>query len=775
MRKIYVILFFIFPQVLFAQTRSITGVITDVQGNVVELATVIAKDSIGKAIGGAVSDSLGRFAMNISSRSGCIMNVSCIGYKDCLLPLDYKATSLNITLQNTSNELGEVTVTAKTPLFRRDIDRLIFNAEKLNSTATNFLDVLRRTPGVVVQDDDISMINKGKIFFLMNGRELKMDSKSLVAYLGSLSSERLKQIEVMTTPPAKYSAEGNAGIINFVTKELRNNYFGGNVSNRLSIKERVYDNFNVGLQYKRERLEEYLNVEAGTGTMQTNSSNSVYYPEETWNTSKLRLKSNNYVLGTYGLDYALSGNSSIGFIASYNNMRPDADTKAKTNVYSDPQDVARTKYFETATNFDSDYNRHNENLHYTLDSIGKGGKLDVNVDYLNYRINDKAELASDYDETLSYLNKTKTNIDIFGAKADMEMSVGRTRLSYGTAYSYSKTNNQTDYDYISTDANLNDHFIYIEHIMAAYVDANWKFSDKWEAKLGIRGEYGKLIGESLTMNLCTRKRQLDLFPTMYLCYTINDRSTLSTTVSGRINRPSYVDINPFTTYTDAHTVRSGNPNLLPEKSYSWYIDYTLGNLSLSANVNWRNRVIFDYTAIDNSQKLTKIYIDNVMRKRMCSLDATYYLDKVSWLDSSVSFSLYNIHSEPMADYDLKTVDHTSVFVYMDNNIYLDQKRNLTLNLWEQYQSKEEDALGESPSRYRVDLGVKCFLLSKKLSVSLEYQNLLSSHNKYIVQSGEATYEMDSEPYRVFNLTLSYLFGKSVNIQHKKIGIDTNRL
>ena len=64
--------------------------------------------------------------------------------------------------------LGEVVVTAKTPLIRREIGRVVLNADKLNTVATNIIEVLKHTPGILVQDDDISMLNKGKIIFLLN-------------------------------------------------------------------------------------------------------------------------------------------------------------------------------------------------------------------------------------------------------------------------------------------------------------------------------------------------------------------------------------------------------------------------------------------------------------------------------------------------------------------------------------------------------------------------------------------------------------------------------
>lgn len=133
------------------------------------------------------------------------------------------------------------------------------------------------------------------------------------------------------------------------------------------------------------------------------------------------------------------------------------------------------------------------------------------------------------------------------------MPIGKTTLSFGGVYSQSKTDNQMNYEYITNNDDLNDHFVYREQILAAYADISYKLSDKLETKFGLRGEYGKLDGNSIKLNTRTRTYQFDLFPTLFLNYSWNDSHSLALSVSSRINRPSYVDINPFTTYIDTHT------------------------------------------------------------------------------------------------------------------------------------------------------------------------------------------------------------------------------
>lgn len=767
---------FINTQAICGQNIKLSGKITDTQGKAISMATLVVKDSLETTITRAYSDSTGNCSIEVMPYKALSFSVSCLGYTDYTHKFngDDKDISINVILDSAATDLAEVVVTSKTPLTHRKIDRIVFDAQKLNAVASNFMDILKQTPGIIVQDDVISMISKGKIIFLLNGRELKMDMKGLVAFLSSQPSGNLHQIEVMTTPPAKYSAEGNAGIINFVTKKIQNNYFGGYLTNQLSIKERLYDGINCSMQYKKNQLEAYISVGKGLGTMQTDSKTYIYYPLETWSTTNNKLKSNNYFLLTAGVDYGLTKNSALGAIITYNNMYPDADKKTATSISSRTGD--NSKYFETLTDFDSKYHRTSANLHYLGNNIiNKNGSINVNLDYLNYSINDHIKLQTTYDESLGYLNRPKTDINVYQGKVDLELPIGNVTLSGGAAYSQSKTDNRTNYDYITNDYDLNDHFVYREQIFATYADIRYKLSDKLETKIGLRGEYGVLDGNSLKLNSHTRNNQFDFFPTVFLNYSWNDNNSLSMSVSSRINRPSYVDINPFTTYIDSHTIQTGNPKLLPEKAYSVELGYTWRDLSLSASAMWKNRVIASHTFIDNSKKLTTITIDNIMKKQMYSLDVSYYFDKVVWFDSSISGSVYTLISKPMDGYNFENISQTSVFLYINNNIYFNRQKTLMANLWGQYQAKERDIVGESPSRDRIDFGLKYFLFGKKLSVGIEYQNMLASHTKSIIKSNDITYIYDYKPYRVLKISISYQFGKKLNVHPKKFGINTNRL
>lgn len=627
-----------------AQVDAVFGKVTDGQDNGIDMATIALLDSGNNVIAVCTSDSAGCFSVATTPLPTSLL-VSCIGYKPCKWMIDKarQQVFVNIRLEADTTLLAGVVVTSGKPIVRREIDRLTLDAERLSPTARNFLDILKHAPGVIVHEDAISMLNKGKLVFLMDGRELKMDMKTLMMYLGSLNSDNLKAIELMTAPPSKYSSEGDAGVINFVTKKMKSDYWGGSFANCISIKERVYDEASFNLQYKHGKFESYVSVGAGLGTVQTDKSSRVVYPAETWLSDIRKLKSNDYVIVTAGIDYALSGHSSLGAMLSYNNMQPSSDQISVTSIFANGGEGGKGHY-ETFTDFDCNYNRYNANLRYSRHDIGRGGSLEVNADFLDYHISDKVNLHTTHDEPLGFLRRNSPDITIWQLKADMEFTFGKALFSYGAACSKSNTDNRTDYEHMTNGCKLDDHFRYGESIFAAYADLRGKLNDKTEAKVGIRCEYGVLDGKSIKMSQQSVKHQFDLFPTLYIKYRCNDDNTLSLSVTSRINRPNYVDLNPFTTYVDAHTIQTGNPNLQPMKSYMAELGFTHKAFSISASAKRITSVMSTYTDIDEVGKMSRHTVDNVMDKSVYNLNLSYYFDCLKWLDFYVDGSVYMVSS-----------------------------------------------------------------------------------------------------------------------------------
>lgn len=174
-----------------------------------------------------------------------------------------------MTLKSSSALLDEVTVTAARPVIKRLVDRVVFDAHNtIASAGGSALDLLREVPGLQVGQNSIGIIGKGGIKVYINDRETKLSGDELIDYLRSYDASQILKVEVITTPPSKYDAAGNAGIINIRLKSRPKDYVGGTASASYSAGEK--DNYGYGgvsLNLSKGRVSSFLNGVLRRATM----------------------------------------------------------------------------------------------------------------------------------------------------------------------------------------------------------------------------------------------------------------------------------------------------------------------------------------------------------------------------------------------------------------------------------------------------------------------------------------------------------------------------
>ena len=241
---------------LAQNTNSIKGSIADKTDNKIESASVFllkAKDSA--VVKGEVTNKAGEFEFTMVPQGNYLLSVSAVGFeKYYSAPLivgaaDAVQTIPVISLSPASKAMKEVVVTTTRPLIEQKADRLVVNVESsLTATGSTALEVLEKSPGVTVdKDGNISLKGKSGVMVMVDGRQTYLSAADLANMLRSMSSNQLDQIEIMTNPPAKYDAAGNAGIINIKTK--KNKQAGSNGSLNLGYGQGMYPKFNSSFNY----------------------------------------------------------------------------------------------------------------------------------------------------------------------------------------------------------------------------------------------------------------------------------------------------------------------------------------------------------------------------------------------------------------------------------------------------------------------------------------------------------------------------------------------
>ena len=217
------------PVITFAQSV-ISGKIIDDKNYPIPFCNVILIDpSDNNNYGGGTTDDEGYFQIQtdiLGIFKVKVLNIGFEAYFSEKLNIKEDGDQFNlgeIVLNEEAFALNDVNVSAARKLpFKREIDRTVINLEdEPNTQGSSVLDILERTPGVILdrQNNSISMLGKDGVNVMINGKMTYMPTSALVQFLNGMSSDDVKSIELITTPPSKYDAEGNSGYINIELKK----------------------------------------------------------------------------------------------------------------------------------------------------------------------------------------------------------------------------------------------------------------------------------------------------------------------------------------------------------------------------------------------------------------------------------------------------------------------------------------------------------------------------------------------------------------------------
>jgi hypothetical protein len=768
-------LIFIFIGTLtFSQTFHLSGKVTDEENAPVDFAEVIlsVKDSVLKS---ELTGEDGSFTFSGLWQENYTLAIKQAGeilHTQDLLLTDNLDLG-NIRIQK-AKELQNVVVTGQKKLFERKVDRLVFNVENsIAATGGDALDALKVTPGVRVQDNQISLIGKSGISVMVDDRLVQLSGEDLANYLKSIPSDNIKSIEVITTPPAKYDAEGNSGIINIQLKKAKANSWSLDLTG--SFTQFKFARFNEGanFKYNKDKLSLYVNAFHNDGAfLYRTEGQKIYYTDKFYNSfGKRKLNYGDNISTNAGLDYDLSKKISVGFQYIYNYSTIPSAESNDTKVYS-----STDKLIQTFANSEAIDNGNSVNFHttYKIDTLGR--KIDVNVDYFDYNTKGNETFKTkEYDNFTDYIagsyasanNGSKQGITNYSAKVDVEHPLKWLRLSYGGKLAFTKNNSFVYYYDLTSgvpvfQTNKSDEFDYDESLQSLYISGNKKMG-KWETQLGFRMENTQIKGVSQTLSKTHKNDYLKIFPTFYIQYVPNDNNNFSFNYSKRISRPPFYSLNPFVRYTNPYSTSEGNPFLSPSYTHNLELSYTRKN-------NWNSSVYMSFSDdmrtqvsyISNDNINTAAKYENAYNQSIIGLSESYTFKKWKWWESSNRLSIqYNKITSLFPAY---ISDHDGFAKYFEtsNNFILNKNRTLSLSLnygiifsgyVEYYKIKNLSNLG---------FGAKALLLKKQLSLSLYASDIFKTHKIKVVSyfSGIKTEFLNYEFRQSIRFSVRYSFGNN---------------
>ena len=684
--------------------------------------------------------------------------------------------------------LSGVNVVAKKPMFEMKADKLVVNVEASATNAgASALEVLEKSPGITIdKDGNISLKGKQGVVVYLDGKPSYLSGTDLANMLKGMNSSQLDQIEIMTTPPAKYDAAGNGGVINIKSKKLKSRGFNGNIN--LGYGQGVYhkNNETVNLNYKNDKFNLYgsLNnnyksdfqdfyddrsVYGANSALQSNFKEFAFIPfTQSSNSVKL------------GLDYDFSKrtSASIGFNGRYTDL--SFLTDVKNTIYDGKNNFLMTSQGNNYTYPKLTSNTFSANIRHQFDSTGS--EINVDGSYVKFADLPTEKFFSQFldannnptAKTDSLYATLPNGFDIYAVKADFTKPFSKSIvLESGFKFSEVKSDNNSQFDSVvngqtKLDVNRSNHFKYDETIYAGYINLNFPLSKSFKVQSGLRYEKTTGFGKSITNGSVISKSYAQLFPTLYLSYDLNKSNSFSFSYGRRINRPRYRDLNPYIFIVEKYSQEKGNPLLDPEFSHNIELSHVFkGNLSTTINYTKSKGVISQVVEYNSDSKISTFINRNISSYHQIGVMVNYSKTLNKWLTYSGSINVFRNKYSGINDSEYFNKASNSVHFTSSADIVM--KKGWGLNIQGDYNSKSIEGFFESGANGIISFAVSKVMLKGNGKIILNFNDPLYIQ-RYVGVTRLHSYsdafrlKLDS---RFVNVTFTYKFGKQFKLKTKR--------
>lgn len=638
--------------------QNIKGVIIGNDKNPVPFAAVIVKDLNSNQIKCQVlSDTLGQFECSLSEGiyEVQIAALSYEKYKSDTIEISKVKLKVDlnpIILKASDQLLKEVVIKGRQNLIELKNDMVVMNiANSPLATGMTVAEALQFAPGVDASSGSVKILGRQNTEIWINGKPSKLN-------LNNIPTDQIQRIEIIQNASVKYDAS-TEGIINVVLKEWTIKGINGQL---YSIgRQGVYAGVSSGglLNYTSKKAVVYLNVDAGNEKSYDKSYfNTNYflanppvitetYQNQVWTTSN--------IFANAGIDWKINNRNQISISGEFGEDKtPNYVEQSKFIFYNQKHLEDSTTYSTNDANFDNSNIAVRLNYTGIFDSLGKS--LDVSLESMLVNNNEQHIYSFDYfmnnsnirDERYRSLNKL--NSDVFAAKINYTQPLSsRSQLQLGAKISNPRINSNMNYYYQDIDSQwtaMHDRhgdFTSSEFIYAGYVSLNTS-GKNWSAQSGLRSEYTAGNGSS-NSNPRLSYSYLDFFPSASLNYTKFNNHRLSVSYSRKIQRPSFLYLNPYVNYLGPYTLLVGSPDLKPQYNNNFNLTYVLKNkynfiLYYNDNHNRINQISEQY-----DQNKTTIYRNINYESSNAGVTFTFSLQVTKWLNIMNSINgFYQIES-----------------------------------------------------------------------------------------------------------------------------------
>ncbi|MES2514125.1 MAG: TonB-dependent receptor [Bacteroidota bacterium] len=779
------------PCVFFSQNK-VSGIIKDSANTGIPFVNIaILKGSDSSIVRGTISDEYGSFTFEHIKPGNHILKFYAVGYSELYSPvflLD-STTQLvvpEITMLQQGVNLNEVSVTSIKRTIEFKNGMTILNVENSIMAAGNtVMDVLKRIPGVTVDNNNnISISGKQGVRIMMDGRMQQLAMEQIVSMLSAMSADQVSKIEVMKSPPVKYDAQGNAGIINIVTKKVTTKGYSGSINYNPGMGQRFGNSIYATLNFRSKKLTIFSNVNPMYKVFYdryeyhkfvTYQNNTTIF-DHTGDHENLR----KYISGKIGADYAFTNKTTVGFFVAntINNTRPVEHGYVSINGYND---VGFDHYYYVTDDREIWTNpSYNLNAEHKFDTLGTN--LSVSIDYADFKnTSDRRSESVFLNGDNSYAkpvqlfqSNNNSTINIFTQKLDFQTYLKPTWF-FETGAKGTFVSNTTDFVFQRQDTVIQSYYIdtsftnnyrYKETLIAGYINIRKEFK-KGTISFGLRAENTEITGHNLTNGFKLTRNYLNFFPNLSFDYQFNDKHNIQLNYNRRLDRPNYSQLNPFKRFEDQYALAAGNPYLNPQFSDNVDFVHTY-NQWLTNSIGYAHftQLFSDVTFQNDSTKISTFIPVNLDESNYYYYNLFLQKQLVSWWNAEFSLNVYYTSFKSKIGNSTLNTSTVSSNIYFNNDFILpkDFKIQLTMH----YNAPNKYAANYNKSSGSCDFGVKKAFMKGNFNIMFQFLDM------FYTDISRTVYDFDNQYYtfdsyndsRRFRLTLNYKFGKT-NIRVKE--------
>lgn len=779
--------------------------------------------------GGATSDIEGNFVIKNLKNGEYIMTLSFVGYKNVTKAFTISASNKTVSfsplyMSEDDNVLSEVKVVGQKSAMKLEVDRKTFDvASNLANAGETASEVLDNIPSVEVDNDgNVSLRGNASVEVWINGRSAGLTSDNMGQILQQIPAESIERIEVMDNPSSKFSAEGGAGIINIVLKKDRKAGYYGSVM--AGVDTRNGARTGVSFNYNSRYVDFYVNLGFRHNENIGKQTNEQTFFDENGDPSRYvrsHGRSNdlrNNVFSRAGItfhltekdDIALTGMFMHGKNKSWNNTPynygnivngVDAPTSMmfRRSTGTGPMQMLNGS-FNYRHNFSQTHmidfvvsgnNWQNDRENYNQDSTSYFGAAETTYGFQSRPGNSRNHR---YEVKLDYENKIS---DVFKLES-----------GYNGNFSNDNTPNELWEDntwsgiHAVEDKGYYNRFIYKNYVHSGYVTTNFTLG-KLGIMAGLRGEFWKVDIESRNWEQEHRGTKVNpykkdffqLFPSLFMSYQLTETQQFQLNYTRRLRRPWGGQLNPFRNTSDASMVSFGNPELTPEYSNSFSVNYlkTWDQHSLLVSAYYRptTDVIqgINYRSTDGATMYRTSM--NVAKSQSSGIELTAKnkLFRIVDLNTNVNAYYYKLDGFthdieidadgiPVSDgmgVGVQTVSGASNDNFTWNARMTASVRlpyDISIQTSGRYSARQVITQGYRPASYQVDFGVKKNFFNRLLTLSINCRDVLNSRYFESRTSGDGyeVYQLFRRGGRKVNFNLTWNFGNGGS-KKKKPGRD----